>query len=538
MRARALWLLGQIDGKGTQYVSTALKDNDPNIRITGLRLARLLGQELAPLVKQLVDDSSSQVRRECAIALREVDDQHALPLWVELATQHHAGDRWSLEALGIAARGRWDACLTAWLSQVGNDWNNRDGRDIIWRSRCNQTPALLAKLLQSESTLEFELPRQLRAFDFLDGPDKNAALIELAFSGHIDDPKRLALVSSEAVARLKGFDVNKNPQQKAALMRMLDSQRGTPQFVSLVAKFDLKERYPELLAMAQANPGDELGIEAIRTLLAKKQRQIIIDGLSDKDPQRAAATAEVLGNSADGSVVGILLPMLDDAEQPLQVRRQAVMAVAKVRNGALELVKRAEAGKLDKPLLPAAAASLHSSTFNDVKQKALKLFPLPPSKNNKPLPPIAQLLKMKGDVKQGRIAFNTTATCVNCHTVNKFGKDVGPDLSEIGSKLSKQAFFDSILFPSAGISHNFETYTLVLESGNVVSGIMTSSTPESVTIKDAKAISRTFKADEIEIIKKENTSLMPADIQKLMTAEELVNIVEYMATLKKKPTTK
>ena len=128
--------------------------------------------------------------------------------------------------------------------------------------------------------------------------------------------------------------------------------------------------------------------------------------------------------------------------------------------------------------------------------------------------------------------------CVACHVVNGIGKEVGPNLSEIGGKLSRLAFYDSILFPSAGISHNYETYTLVLESGNVVSGVLTSRTPDSVTIKDAEAIVRTFKTSEIELIKKESTSLMPADIQKLMTAKELVDVVEYLTTLKKKKSSK
>jgi putative membrane-bound dehydrogenase-like protein len=533
-RARALWLLGQIKGRGEHYVGAALKDKNPNIRIAGLRLARLLNHNLAPLVTQLVGDPSAHVRRECVIALREINADVATPLWVEFATHHQAGDRWSLEALGIAARGRWNACLTAWLGEVGDNWNDAAGREIVWRSRAKQSPSLLAKLLADDKVPATELPRDLRAFDFLTGPEKDAALVKLAFAANSSNNERQTLVSTQAISRLQGFDVNQNPQHKAALNRIVDGQRGTGQFVTLVAQFNLKERYPELLVMAQAHPTEQIGIEAIRTLLSKQQRALIIGGLSHKDPQRAAATAQALGYSANGGIVGILSPLLDDAERPLQLRRQAVLSMAKIRGGALQIIKRVQAGKLAKPLRPAAAAALHSSNFNDVKQQALKLFPLPPSKNNKPLPSLAQLVKMKGDVKNGRVIFNTTATCAKCHVVNDFGKEVGPNLSEIGSKLSRQAFYDSILFPSAGISHNFETYTLVLESGNVVNGILTSRTPQSVTIKDIESISRTFKTSEIELMKKENTSLMPADIQKLMTAKELVDVVEYMSTLKKK----
>ena len=80
------------------------------------------------------------------------------------------------------------------------------------------------------------------------------------------------------------------------------------------------------------------------------------------------------------------------------------------------------------------------------------------------LPPIEELVKRTGDAIEGRILFNTTATCVKCHKVDGIGKDVGPDLTEIGSKLSRHALYESILYPSAGISHNYETWTIVTKA--------------------------------------------------------------------------
>src|SRR5205823_2831912 len=62
-RARALWLLGKIEGRGEHYVDLALKDADPDIRITGLRLARQIGLDIPTVVKQVVRDESPQVRR-------------------------------------------------------------------------------------------------------------------------------------------------------------------------------------------------------------------------------------------------------------------------------------------------------------------------------------------------------------------------------------------------------------------------------------------------------------------------------------------
>ena len=98
--------------------------------------------------------------------------------------------------------------------------------------------------------------------------------------------------------------------------------------------------------------------------------------------------------------------------------------------------------------------------------------------------------------------------------------------------------FESILFPSAAISHNYESYFVALENGTTVTGLLISKTPTSVTIKDAESIIRTFKQNDIDKMVKQPISLMPADLTKLMTNQEIVDVVDYLTTLKKKKTTK
>jgi hypothetical protein len=175
-RARALWALGKMDGRGPHYVDQALADADPNLRIVGIRLARQLGLDPIPIVARLVSDSSPQVRREAALSLRHCDSPKAAELWAALALQHDGKDRWYLEALGIGADKQWDAFLAAWLNKAGDDWTTPAGRDIVWRSRAKETPALLARIIKDKSTPTSEHPRYMRAFDFLTGPEKEAAL--------------------------------------------------------------------------------------------------------------------------------------------------------------------------------------------------------------------------------------------------------------------------------------------------------------------------------------------------------------------------
>ena len=174
-RARAAWCLGKMPGAGKKVVDKISKDLDSDMRIVSIRLARQLGLNVESLVAEMSNDVSFQVKRECAIALRELDAKSAASIWAQLALQHDGSDRWYLEALGIGAEGKWNECFDAWV-KAGGKWSSPGGRDIVWRSRSKFTPALLAKIVKDSSTKEDEKSRYMRAFDFHSGPEKDAAL--------------------------------------------------------------------------------------------------------------------------------------------------------------------------------------------------------------------------------------------------------------------------------------------------------------------------------------------------------------------------
>ena len=571
-RARALWLLGRIEGRGAKYGEWALGDKDTDIRIVGLRMARQLDDvdEFDALLSQVravvaSGDPSPQLLRECLVTLRSCRvsgnpgrEMLASELWAELAMQYvkrhasrdtdsgesppsslgYAQDRWYLEALGIAADGRWHECFGMWLEKAGGRWNTPAGRDIVWRSRAKAALPLLSKIILDPQTPAAELPRYFRAFDFHQYPDaaeaKQDVLIELALNAAGPNAETVAEL---ALKHVGAVDLGQSPELRQAITRSLKAAEGSGRFVQLVDRFNVSERYSDLLVLARQHPEEQLGVEAVRVLLAKQQVPLIVKSLATAgaDPEQALATVRVLGNSLDAAAAGPLARIMNDEDRPAELRREAARGLAKTRNGALQLIEQAGQGQLDTTIKEAVAAGLTTSPQPEIRERAAKLFPLPPTKDNQPLPPIEELAKRTGDPIEGRILFNTTATCVKCHKVDGIGKDVGPDLTEIGSKLSRHALYESLLYPSAGISHNYETYTVVLDSGNTVSGILTSRTDAEVSIKSEDAIVRSFKTAEIEELVKQNISLMPADIQKTMSLEELVHVVEYMASLKKAP---
>src|SRR5262249_51781300 len=156
-------------------------------------------------------------------------------------------------------------------------------------------------IIRDPKTPSADLPRYFRAFDFQQGPEKDEALWKLAVTQPGTDPARGNFIAAEAISRLGADKVRSDPKHAAALARVLDSVRGTPQFVALVGRFSAQDHYTDLLRLAQEQPEAQMGVDAVRMLLDKQARGLIAAALaSDKDSAAALATAIVLGTAADG----------------------------------------------------------------------------------------------------------------------------------------------------------------------------------------------------------------------------------------------
>ena len=287
-RARALWLLSRLPGKGTEYLQDAVRGDQDDLKVVAIRA----GRELTPPWRwSSVDVSaeSSKVRRELAIALAA--DPAPAAAWAALARQYRGDDRWYLEALGIAAARRWDDCLSAYLKAVPDATSTKAGRDIIWRSRAARTPVLLAKIIADPATPSEELPRYFRAFDFLTGAAKRAAIEQLAFRTRSGDEARHSLIATEALNRLEASDVSRRPEEVAALRKVLDQTRGTPAFVAMVDRFRIQDRYPDLVNLAAAQPDSGLAVDAVKVLLGQGQRRLLKTALGGSDVEAASAMA-------------------------------------------------------------------------------------------------------------------------------------------------------------------------------------------------------------------------------------------------------
>jgi putative membrane-bound dehydrogenase-like protein len=158
------------------------------------------------------------------------------------------------------------------------------------------------------------------------------------------------------------------------------------------------------------------------------------------------------------------------------------------------------------------------------------------SKDGRTLPPPSELAKLTGDATHGADVFrNTTgANCIACHQIGEEGRMVGPPLSTVGQKLSKEQLYQAILYPNDAILMGYETWVVRTKKGETFAGLKTTDTPDQVTIKDSEGKYHDVYSEDVDRKVMQKVSLMPEGLAGAMTMRDLVDLVEYLSTLRNK----
>jgi putative membrane-bound dehydrogenase-like protein len=532
--ARLAWAQGMLPGRAEATVRSLAASNDSRMRIIALRMCRLTKGDVIGLVEMLASDPAPDVRRECAIALKGIAGERGDRAWAVLASQHTAGDRWELEALGIGADGLWDGRLEAWLAKTSGP-KHAVGREIVWRSRGEKSAAMLCMLIEYPEVATVESLALLRALDFQNQSRVYEAIRELLTRLWLPSTpeEKQQVILPELVIRL-GADAIADPVLAKWIATATGYVAGTQQFVDIVQRFQLRDRVPAVIALA-ASPGtgEQLAVSAAAAAVALGDEATLRAGVAATDAAAVPALLSAIGTGGSARAQALLESLLNDADASPEMKAAAVLGLGRSQAGAKRLVTLAEQEQLTGTLPQAAAAAIALSPWADIKQAATKVLPMPRAKGGGALPTIADLSRRgRGNPARGKAVFAGAGTCAKCHVVGDEGKAVGPNLSGIGAKLSRVALYEAILAPSAAISHNYETYTAVLDDGRAVTGLLVSQSPAEVVIRGADGIDVTMKADAVEELVKQPVSLMPADLAAALTVDELVDLVAWLETLR------
>jgi putative heme-binding domain-containing protein len=240
----------------------------------------------------------------------------------------------------------------------------------------------------------------------------------------------------------------------------------------------------------------------------------------------------LLGLQGDvAQLQGVML----DIKASLADREAAVKSLARSKAGAQALLDLVDKNALPAELRATTSFALAASTDADIRSKAEAKLPRPKSKDGAALPPIAALLEKTGDAKAGAAVFRNNSggpNCIGCHQIGDEGRQVGPPLTTIGNKLSREQLFEAVLTPSAAILMSFELWIVRTKDGDIKTGIKAEDTDDHITLKDNNGEYLDIPVEKIAEKKQSMLSMMPDDITKSMSIQDLVDVVEYLTRQK------
>ncbi|MFO1066885.1 MAG: c-type cytochrome [Pirellulales bacterium] len=134
-----------------------------------------------------------------------------------------------------------------------------------------------------------------------------------------------------------------------------------------------------------------------------------------------------------------------------------------------------------------------------------------------------------GDYEAGHKLFVGKAACATCHQFRGEGFRVGPDINNTPHRDYAGVLRD-VTNPSAVINPDAIGYTVLTVGGQVFNGVRSAESTDELQLTVAGGKTETIRRADIDQIKPMQTSLMPADVQKQLTAEELRDLMTYLLT--------
>jgi putative heme-binding domain-containing protein len=311
----------------------------------------------------------------------------------------------------------------------------------------------------------------------------------------------------------------------AAVQELADSLRGAAAHVSQLldaakqiaqnAQRDLTERSSAIRLMGHM-PFDQVA-DDFRGLLEPQQPQEI-----------QLAAVQSLGTISDPRVAALLLEGWERYSPP--VRREVLEAAFSRRERVAALLDAVEAGSIKATELDTARhAQLLNYPLKEIKTRAERLFAAQGTPNRKEvIESFRPLLTQTGDAVRGQNVF--MKQCATCHRIAGAGQLVGPELTGLRSR-SREAILMDMLDPNRALSPNYTNYLVATRDGRVLSGLIASETASSITLRRAEGAEDLLLRRDIESVRATGQSLMPEGLERNMTPEEMVDLIEFLKTV-------
>jgi putative membrane-bound dehydrogenase-like protein len=495
---RALDGLGKL---GEPQIVRALKDVDPGVRENALQLAEPRLSTMPNLMAEVLKmgaDTDARVRFECALALGAMEGPEKIPVLASIATRG-LEDRWTRAAMLTAIGGKGDAFLSVLLAKAdphaaGFPLIIEPLGGILGASLTREALAkVLAEAFGSNQSLDFDWQAAL-VVGILEGlPGKGFgggkhSPLEGFFAGDLAPSEKLNVRTAAFI--------------QTAILRATDdsapmNERETA--IELLGFANPSEAGPKLESLIDPHQPQEVQIAAIQAL--------------GQNPESEESPFLVSKERWHGYTPGV---------------RSEVLAMLLSRSNRLDTLLSALEKEDIQPWSVDASSRSQLLDHHDeaIRERAAKIFEgVEQPDRKKVYEDYLPVVNLDSHPAHGREVFK--ANCAQCHRLESEGKPVGPDLTGVRTQ-PREALLLHILIPNHDVAPSFTNYLIETEDGETVTGIIAAETPTSITLRRSQGEEETILRGNIASMRSTNLSLMPQELEKNMSRQDLADLIGYL----------
>ncbi|MCG2587267.1 HEAT repeat domain-containing protein [Rhodohalobacter sulfatireducens] len=551
-RAQTAKMLGDVRYEpAADAIIPLLTDEDARVRMFAAEALGRIGVEdaVAPIVEMLEanNDEDVYLRHAGAVALARIGDSEAV---------NNLEDHPSLAvrtAAVVALKRMGDPGVAQFLDDEDEYIVTNAARAISDDSYIGDAiPGLAALLDQTEFNNEPLVRRMINA-NLYDGTAEAAErLAQFSLRNDISDTLRVEALNTletwddpsifdRVTGMYRGEISNNLGDAQEAIAGVMESHLTSSNenlkvaTLNAIGNLDVTEASSQILALVHDDPSASVrsaSLQALFDLNYEALDDVLAISLEDSNQEVRMKVLNLLVDSDFTPETKVALYTTTLEEGTASEKKEAYGALARLNTpGAADLlVNELEAlkdGDLNRNIHLDLVLAAENSESEEVQQALEEYKAQKPEED-----PIAEYRETLygGNAQQGGRIFysDVSAQCARCHMINGFGAEVGPDLTEVGNRLSREELLLSMIDPSAQPAAGYSSITVTRSDGETVSGIFQEETDSELTL--------TVSGEEVTIPKSDISNRQDAPsamiaVGDVLSRTQLRDLVEFLSQL-------
>jgi putative membrane-bound dehydrogenase-like protein len=494
-RLHAICLLEGFGALTPELLLLGLSDDHPGVRENAIRIAESLPLDrVAAALDELSRDPDARVRMQLALSLGQWGEPEAGRILADLLSWH--GD-------------------DPWIATA------------VFSSSLPHLPALSQSLVIGASDHSRLLVQQLLQISL--GAGDRVAIERLLAPAFAVRTEPLTVSDAGLLTLLLDVLADNSTTIKDLASQGDDARDEPDELSQMLAGFDrIVKTASQSVSEFKDNPPRVIAIAALLTRLTEHREQ----GMSLLENQLDQATSQpqfqsildVLRASGDVRVPEILFSCWQRWSPGFRTAAVDVLLSRETWTQALisEVVaRRIGAADID----PARRMQLLNHRDAEIKQLAADTFQPATNSPSKRVQQYRGVLQLAGDTNRGLAVYKKA--CASCHRSGELGHQVGPDLNSVVDH-SPHKILTNILDPNLDIQPGYQAYACLLVDGEVLFGLIASENATGIVFKLNDGRTRTILRKDIETLKNIGVSLMPENLESIMTQQDIADVIAFL----------